>query len=438
MSEVVEQTEVVEISEKELSQITDEVKKGLEIEKTVEEAVKGATSEAVKEAIEAIKTATEDTLRKDVGSESVEEADDAIKKGLDAGLFSESMVTEAKEMRLAKAVRALVNGDSQAIKEYNNYAIAARTKANYANEGTDADGGYLVPDPYFDTEVYNNLPKYGISIQYADVRTVFQNAMYATTLDTGLTAYKVAEAAAATSSKVTISQKLVQLDKYVVVVPVTDELSADSAIDFWNILTQEISREYARILDVITFTDSSTGILKTSGVTTKAIASGGAGTTVTWSDFLAAEGKLEDGLDTSSYAWYMRRESYFGLLQTKGTTNDAYLAGSLNTNFVPNMGTPTMPWGTPVRFVRVLPKTSEVGTNAGFAVFANLADYKLYTKQGLQVEVFNAGVVKDTGGTDFNLITQSGKAVRGSWRAIGVLPKGNAPKMVVLGTGTVS
>ena len=54
------------------------------------------------------------------------------------------------------------------------------------------------------------------------------------------------------------------------------------------------------------------------------------------------------------------------------------------------------------------------------------------------MEVFNAGIVKDTGGTDYNLITQSGKAMRASWRAIGVLPKGNAPKMVVLGCGTVS
>jgi len=437
MSEITEKEVTLEITEKELAQVTDAVKDGLNIQESIDEAVKGATSEAVKEAIEAYKASTEEVIQKDVITKDGEEVD-SIQKGLEAGLFSEEIVKEAKEMRLAKAVRALVNGDSSYLKEYNRYSIAAREKAAYANETVDADGGYLVPDPYFDTEVYNNLPKYGVAITDADVRTVFQNAMYATSLDTGLTAYKVAEAAAATSSKATISQKLVQLDKYVIVVPVTDELSADSAIDLWNILSQEVSREYARILDVITFTDSSTGILRTTGVTTKAIASGGAGTTVTWSDFLAAEGKLEDGLDTSAYAWYMRKESYFGLLQTKGTTNDAYLAGSLNTNFVPNMGAVTMPWGTPVKFVRVLPKTSEVGTNAGFAVFANLKDYKLYTKQGLQMEVFNAGIVKDTGGTDYNLITQSGKAMRASWRAVGVLPKGNAPKMVVLGTGTVS
>lgn len=434
MSETIEKTETIELGEKELAEITAKVNEGLDIKKTVEDVVKESTTEAVSKAIADYVEKTEEVAKKNVAGGEVE-TDDQIAKGLEDGLFNENIVKESKEMRLAKAVQAFKNGDMGLVKQYNSYANIV-AKADYGNETVDADGGYLVPDPDFDTQVYENLPNYGVALANADVRRVNGNSVRLVSMSSGVEMYSTAEAGVKTGAKLTFSGQTVDLVKYAVIIPATDELTEDAAIDFWATARKEVSRAYAKKLDETVFTNATTGITNTSGVITEPVS--GAGTTITWDDLLTAEGKGEDDMDTSNAAWYMRKETYFRLLMTKGTTNDHYLAGSINTNFNFSAVNPTTPWGTPVRFTRVLPKSTEVGSNDAFAVYGDLSNYKLYIKNGLVMEVFNAGVVKDAGGSDFNLITQDGKALRAVARFLGVLPAGVAGRFVILGTGTVS
>lgn len=434
MSETIEKTETIELGEKELAEITAKVNEGLDIKKTVEDVVKESTSEAVTKAIADYIEKTEEVSKKNVAGGEVE-TDDLLAKGLEDGLFNENIVKESKEMRLAKAVQAFKNGDMGLVKQYNSYANIV-AKANYGNETVDADGGYLVPDPDFDTQVYENLPNYGVALANADVRRVNGNSVRLVSMSSGVEMYSTAEAGVKTGAKLTFSGQTVDLVKYAVIIPATDELTEDAAIDFWATARKEVSRAYAKKLDETVFTNATTGITNTSGVITEPVS--GAGTTITWDDLLTAEGKGEDDMDTSNAAWYMRKETYFRLLMTKGTTNDHYLAGSINTNFNFSAVNPTTPWGTPVRFTRVLPTSTEVGSNDAFAVYGDLSNYKLYIKNGLVMEVFNAGVVKDAGGSDFNLITQDGKALRAVARFLGVLPAGVAGRFVIVGTGSVS
>lgn len=429
--------ETVEIDQTTLDSIVKQTSDALmpQIAKTVADSNKGILDSYISK--------TEEIEKKSI-NDKAEDSDDPIEKGIKDGRFTD-IAKEGKEMRLFKAARALSAGDLLTLRRYNDYALALRVKANYGNEATTADGAVLVPDPEFDTTVYNNLPKYGVAFADANVRQTDRTQVYALSLDSGLSFYATAEAGVKTGAKLAFSRKLVALQKYAVIVPATDELTDDAAVDFWNLVTQELTRAYARVADEITFTDTTYGITNQTGVITEQVS--GAGTTIDWGDLLSAEGKVEDDLDTSNFKWYLRKETFYRLIALRGTTNDHYLTGSLNDGWVANPNIPTTPWGTPIVFTRVLPSSGPtaspsgqnvVGSNDAFAVYGDLKNYLLYQKKGMELKVLTEATVKDAGGSDFNLATQDGTAMRAVIRLLGMLPKGNASKFVILGTGTVS
>lgn len=431
-----------ELGEKELGQIAEKVGESLlpKLEAKMAES-QDALVEKFAGKIEAIKGKDIKKANGEPGGEADET--DAVAKGIKAGLFTKEIAAESKEMRLFKAAKALVEGDSAGLKQYNAMSLATRIKAGYANEGTVADGGALVPDAEFDTTVYENLPKYGVAFRDADVRQTDRTSVRFLSLDSGLQFYATAEAGVKRSAKLAFTKQLTDLLKYAVIVPSTDELADDAAIDFWNLVTKELSRAYAKLADEITFTDATSGITNTAGVITEATS--GAGTTLAWDDLLSAEGKVEDDLDTSNFKWYMRKQSWFQLVQTKAAGDGQYFTGSLGTGWIANPNTPTTPWGTPVVFTRVLPSAGQsagspgvVGSNDAFAVFGDLQNYVLYNKRGMALKVLTEATILDSESTSFNLATQDGTAMRAVVRMLGKLPKGNASKFVILGTGTVS
>lgn len=432
--------QVIEIDEAAEKALVEKVTEGVTpaIEKTVSEAMEKNNEVILEKLLAKIDTPAKKKIAKgaDNDEDQDEDEDDAVAKGIKKGLFTKEAAQDSKEMRFFKAAKALAEGDNEAVKAYNRLAKALRTKAGYANEGDVEDGGALVPDPEFDTTVYENLPKYGVAFQYADVRQTTRNSVRFLSLDSGLQFYETAEAGVKQGAKLQFSKALVDLKKYAVIVPATDELTDDAAVDFWNLVTKELSRAYAKVADEVTFTHATSGITNTSGVITEAVS--GAGTTITWDDLLAAEGKTEDDLDSSGARWFMRKETWFRLIALKGSTNDHYLAGSLSAGWVANPNSPTTPWGTPVTFTRVLPKSTEVGSNDAFAVYGDLDNYVLYNKKGMALKVLTEATIVDSEGQNFNLATQDGTAMRAVVRMLGKLPKGNASKFVIVGTGTVS
>lgn len=444
MSEVKKSKEELEIGEDVVKAVATATKESVmedvksEISKSVEDAAKSVLDKYLEK--------TEKPAKKTIADKDDKElAADPVAKGIKDGIFAD-VASETKEMRFFKQVQALSSGDLSSLSKYNKYAQAARAKlqiekSGYANETTNADGAVLVPDPEFDTEVYDNLAKYGVAFQFADVRQTDRTAVYAISLDSGLTFYATNEAGVKTSDKLVFSRKLTELQKYAVIVPSTDELTQDAAIDFWALVTRELTRALAKKADEITFTDSTYGITNTTGVITEPVS--GAGTTITWEDMLSAESKVEDGVDTSGYRWFMRKETWFRLIALKGSANDHFIAGSLTTGWQPNPNQPGTPWGTPVTFTRVLPRSGGefsdiVGNNDAFAVYGDLSNYKLYQKNGMEITMLREATILDDENASFNLATQDGTAMRAVVRMLGVLPAGNAGKFVVLGTGTVS
>lgn len=462
--ETAEDNQVVEeevvLGEEEMKEISSRVGTDLlpQLEKKLEESLKAnqeTTTKAVQEAIAKLDTPVKKDLggagdAEDEDGEVVE--DDPLKKGIESGAIDKKYAEMTAAKRFYLQVRALTDENSEELAKINRYNLASQlkarkalgqdqaaiAKAGYANETVAADGAVLVPDAEFVTTVFQNLPNYGVAFSNADVRQTDRTSVRVISLDSGLTFYATAEAGVKRSAKLAFSKNEVSLSKYAVIVPATDELTDDAAIDYWNLVTQELTRAYARLADEVVFTDATTGLTNQTGVLTHTLGANAAA--FTWDDLMTAQGKTEDDLDESNAKWYMRKETWFHLLQTKGTTNDHYIAGSLNTSagWVANPNTPTTPWGTPVVFTRVLPTINSVSANDAIAVYGDLRNFILYNKRGMQIKMLSEATILDVDSSEFNLATQDAQAMRAVVRLLGVLPKGNRTKFVVLGTGTVS
>lgn len=441
------------------------------VKTSVEEAVKAAMESASKTISDKILADTEEIERKAVEkAESAKTSESFLAKGVADGKIDKDIAEMSPAMRFFNQMKALVEGNGEVLRRYNKACLATQLdarakiakekgldfaeKAGYNNEATQADGSVLVPDAEFVTTVYDNLPAFGVALREADVRQTDRTSVRVISLDDGLVFYSTAEAGVKTAAKLTFSKNEVSLQKYAVIVPATDELTQDAAVDYWQLVTRELSRAYARKADEVVFTDPTTGITNLSGVITTPVT--GAGTTIKWEDLLTSEGKTEDDLDESNSKWYMRKETWFRLIQKRADSGFAsgdaaglFLYGSLSDGWVPNPKMPTTPWGREVVFTRVLPTSgglttsgtygsSVVSNNDAFAVYGDLKNYILYNKNGMALKMLTEATIVDQGGATTNLATQDISAMRAVIRLLGICAKGNRSKFVVVGTGTVS
>lgn len=433
-----------------------------EIEKSVKTAVEALETDVIK--AEDVETATkkvldeyikrtEETRKKNLELKNAQIAEGGmIAKGIEGGKFTEEIAKMSPAMRFYKAMRAMDSENLTELKSLNEFAVASQldaraellkakgqsavAKTGYANETTAADGSVLIPDADFITTVNDNLPTYGVAFRFADVRQTDRTSVRVLSLDSGLTFFSTAEAGVKTGAKLAFAKNEVTLQKFAVIVPATDELSDDAAVDYWNLVTRELARAYAKKADELVFTDNTFGLTNLSGVITENVS--GAGTTVGWNDLLDTEAKLEDDIDTSNYRWFMRKETWYRLIETKGVTNDHYLAGSLADGWIPQPNQPGTPWGTPIQFTRVLPTSNSVSSNDAFAVYGDLSNTMLFNKRGMALKMLSEATVVDSEGSNLNLATQDATAMRAVIRMLHICPKANRPKFGVLGTGTVS
>jgi HK97 family phage major capsid protein len=382
----------------------------------VVDAVKGSVSDAVKAAVI---EATEKTVEKDV-----EDKDQDANKGTDDKVAT-GLAAETKEVRFAKACKALASGNMDVVREYNAITSELREKSGYGNITTDADGAYLVPDPDFDATVESLNDVYGVAFKYADVRQISGNAVKLNRKASGFDFTEVGEKGSTPGVKLTIGQVTADLRKFRAIAPITEELDQDSAVNYWDEVANEFARARAKKADEIVFTDATSGLLNLAG--TEAQTVGAANTDLDWDDVMNAEDKVVDEANENA-VWFMNKTVWTRLRQLKDG-EDRYL-------FNPNPSAPTTPWGTTVVPVSIMPKYANVGSNEAFAVYGDLKHYKLYVKRGLEIEMLREATVKDEDGNDFNLALEGGRAMLGWTRMLGVARHANA--FCLLGTGTVS
>lgn len=405
------------LDDKAASAIAAEVLKGIDIEKIVLQAAEKAAEKATL----AANTQVEGSVAK-----AMEAYEGTLKKNIQTPAGENGLT---KEVATLRAFKALINQDREALSELNKSAIEAREKAGYNSADISADGGYVVMQPDFEAEIEKLVPNYGVAFREATIVPVSGNTIWTNKRGSNVMMYEVtAEGGQKRGTKLTVSQAVVTLREFAAIAIVTNKLSDDAAIDFWQELTSGFAEARAQIVDQMVFTDSNPlypGLLHLPGTVIETV--GASITSVTWDDLLTIEGKLPSAVQ-ANLKYYMHRTVWNQLLMVKDSQGRYQLP--------PFAGFKT-PWGREVVLVDVMPSITSYGdANEGYIIVADLKRTKVYVKRGLEITISDQATVHDADGQAVNLFERNMKAMRAECRMIHLT---KFPEAVgVIGTGTVS
>lgn len=419
-----------------VSQVSDSVKSALaEQEKTIDEKIEKAL---------ASHTANVSTDTPVVKGFKAGDADTAKTFGTTRNI--EAFEGARKEVRHIRQARAQLSGDRNTMKHMNDFNLGRiaeyeadldqlsaeknitgryLSKASYANETTDSEGGYLIPDPEFLIGIERYENQFGVAFANCTVHTTDRTTVKANTGINNVEMYELGEAEAKTQTKPSFGQVEATLRKFASIIVAGDEFLDDEAAGFWQDTTLGLARDRAKKADQIVFTEDQAdptkrGILNTPGVTTETV--GSAITSLTWDDLLNAEAAvLPEGKLNAKYV--MHRSVWNTLIKTKGTANDHYY-------WLPSMQKST-PWGTPVIESELFRSSTAGENNQPYAVYGDLSKLKLVVKGGLTLTYGTEGTVGS-----LNLYEQDLTALRAVTRMTKLITF--PERFVVLGTGTVS
>lgn len=408
----------------------------IEIDETV-------SQEIAKEAAKLIQVPTADEIAAKVlegQAAQAEAAEKVAKKSIHEDSDKPAMKTLdksfgslPKEVRFARAVKAFKSGDAAGIAEYNQYVDKSWqdvNKANYQNVTTSADGGALVPDPEFIAEVERLTQDYGVAARLANVRSTDRDSVTLLKGTNEVSFTKTGEMTAQNAQKLTYDLNTVALEKYIATLVMSSEIVEDAAIDMFNDAANEIARARAKLFDQLVFTDSTYGLL--SPTIAKAYATQTVGAAITnfdADDAMNAKYKVVGSIRRNS-RFFMHPSVFNVLRQTKEATTGGYLFGPVGESVTPMID------GVPVELVDVMPEYGTIAANKAFAVFGDLSRVMIHVKRLLETKIFDSGVVKDSGGSDINLITQDAWAMRATLRCVPQTRFNGA--FCIIGTGNVS
>ncbi len=300
--------------------------------------------------------------------------------------------TQRKQLQeiaeVAKRVPAMPADKRELAREMGRLIIAAHygrpvTKAQV--EGTDNVGGYLVNDD-LRTEIKSVQNRYGavqsiwgdsIIPMPSDVTKIPVDT-YGETNGSDPVPVAVNEGSQLTEDAATVDQVTLTAAKYAGYVYVSQELLDDAFVDALGAwLTPKIARQIAKKKDALVFTTNSTGILKSSNITSVTMSSGdGAFTDISY-DYLL---DMQDAVCTDGLAdgMYLGHRSVLNLLRKKragsGYGSDdgkgAYLLPGGDAIVQQTAAGPVVanyPWVN----VEVCPASSSTAVSTGFVLFGD-------------------------------------------------------------------
>lgn len=307
------------------------------------------------------------------------------------------------------------------------YARGVQTK-NFAELedviGKDAmntsEDGQVLPPAEFIAEVERLEEQYGVARRFATVRPSSNgNGITYVQGDDDLEIFDTAEGGAKKSSRMSYANKTLLWRKFAGILPITDELTEDSAVSLWNDATNRYARAFAQKEDQLVFTETSgvspknKGLLEVSG--TNLITMSGTGSDDSFND-LAYDDIVDMlvGVPTQSAAngrFYFHRE-ILGILMKLRDDNNVPLWLPAVTG-----GAPATILGKPYELVEVMPALADDGPNTPFMIFGDLRYVTLGERTGMNIKMFDAGVVGDPDEEDqdtntLNLLTQDMQAMR--------------------------
>lgn len=295
--------------------------------------------------------------------------------------------------------KALVEGDS------------ARIKTLSTSTSDTPKAGYTIPTELL-AEVLRFANVYGVA--RADMRYLpFSgpgNTRNIPTLGSSVTVNWTNEKAAKLSTEPGFGIVAQTLKKLTAIVPLTEELLEDSAIDFKSLIGELVGEAISKEEDTqfLAGTGSPwTGVLNNASANILTLAAGKTFALVTADDMLDLQDKLSVAAKRNA-KYYMHPTMLSVMRKLKAATTGEYIYQQ------PSGNTPATLWGKPVVETDVLPAVTDTALNKKFVIFGDLKKCAILgDKQQIQVKILDQATITDTDGTTpINLAEQDEVALR--------------------------
>lgn len=311
-------------------------------------------------------------------------------------------ITDTKEYSKEELFKMYVVGLSQG--DLTKYKSAMNTD----------DDSALLPPGEFVAEVERLEEELGVARKFANVRRSTKSTLSFLLGDDDLEVFDTDEAGTKTSTKNSYEKITLLWRKFAGILPITDELEEESAIDLWNDAVNRFARAFAKKEDQLVFTETSNvspknhGILAVSGVNVVELA-GDSFEDLTYDDIVDMVWGVPTPSSKNGRFW-LNKDILAVIQKIKDEEKRPIWQRAMAD------GTPSTILGKPYELVDVLPGIADDAADKKFMAFGDLKYVTLGERTGMNIQIFDSGIVgdpdEDTQGNDLNLITQDMKAMR--------------------------
>ncbi len=294
---------------------------------------------------------------------------------------------------------------------------------------TTDENGAIVPPEEFIAEISRLEEEYGVASRFANVRRTTNNALRGVKGGDDLELVKTSELGHKAKQETSYEPYNLTHLEYTGIVPVSDTLLEDSAIDLWGDLTNRFARANVKRQDELVLTENDTdddvyGILNALGTAQIGV--------------VDLEDTLADKLNEMLYAVptpsmsngrYLFHRTWLGAIQRLKDKDGRYI-------WQPGIdgGVSGTIWGVPYTLTEAMPSLNEVQEGDPFLIFGDMKNTTLSIRVPMQTQFFNTGVITDSSGNVLlNLMQQDAQAIRARVRMNQVHVHPEAYSVLVLG-----
>lgn len=294
-----------------------------------------------------------------------------------------------KNINLGKAVNKTATAEEKTkawfkglvTRDFSEYIAITKDAMN-----TTEDSAVLPPEEFI-AEVSRLEEQYGVAARYADVRRTDRRTIRGIKGGDDVQFIETNEGGAKPSMRPSYLPFELTFKKYTAIVPLTEELVEDSAVNLFADLTQRFARAAAKKQDEIVFTHATTGIVNTPNAA-DVIINGDSLEDMTADDL----NKMLYAVPTPSMEngrYYLNRTA-LGVVQRLKDQEKRYI-------WQPGMNGAAEGtiWGKPYTLTEVLPGLQDDNDDTGFIVFGDLKNTLLGIRIPLDVRIFDTGTVGD-------------------------------------------
>lgn len=289
-----------------------------------------------------------------------------------------------------------------------------RAAGDYYSSVVDADGAYLLPTKVRE-QIDRKIGEYGAFAQVSDVWPETEGIIRVPGSSGNLKASAVAEGGAISSNKRSFVAVELKPAKWAQIIPWTFEIELRQGQKVLEDVNAALAMGFANAQDDAAINGDGTssfnsidGLFSTnrSGVGEYTLAAGATGfDDISGDDIILARNQIAPEFRRNmTYIFHPDFESVF---LTRKDDNNQYLFDYVTVNGVNTLK------GIPVVYTQAMPALSDTAADTPFGLLGNFSLWKIATGGGIFADVLREGTVQDADtGSDFNLATQDGKALR--------------------------